>query len=202
MTEHTPAPDDSNLTLAALVRAMRDSEAIGLQDFWSTVLHRFNVSKVAFSKHLPDDQYGYRLAAMPDMGTPATLILPEKYRREFPPLPSILDLTYPKTRFLDPPYGGVYLGPDGVYEADGEGIRRVSEPLEGEPVPRCTPINCRSSRPRASSLSGAAMPGPPMAACFATTATPRPTCTSASSRWPFPIKRRSISLPMTSPTRP
>jgi hypothetical protein len=44
--------------------------------------------------HLPDDQQVYVMDAINWLGEPKTLIIPERYRREFPPLPSILDLEH------------------------------------------------------------------------------------------------------------
>jgi hypothetical protein len=51
--------------------------------------------KVAFSSHLPDDEHLYILDAVPMLGAPRTMIIPERYRRELPPLPSILALAWP-----------------------------------------------------------------------------------------------------------
>jgi hypothetical protein len=109
---------------------MRRLDADDPQDFWSAVLRRFHVSKVAFSRHLPDDRYFYVLEALPMVGEPRTLIIPEKYRREFPPLPSILDLTHTAGRFSDPTHRAIYLGQDALYGVDRDGMHRVSEPLD------------------------------------------------------------------------
>jgi hypothetical protein len=109
---------------------MRRLDADDPQDFWSAVLRRFGVSKVAFSMHLPDDRYFYVLEALPMVGSPRTLIIPEKFRREFPPLPSILDLTHSAGRFSDPTHRAIYLTQDAVSEVDRDGIHRVSEPLD------------------------------------------------------------------------
>lgn len=55
-----------------------------------------------------------------ELGSPANLIIPERWKRDLPPLPSALDIAGPVT----------FLRPDGVYWVDRDGTRRVSEPLE------------------------------------------------------------------------
>jgi hypothetical protein len=121
--ESTPRVDSTSLTLEAPIRSWRSLEVHSSADFWSAMRGRFGVSAFAFSTYLPDDGYVYILAAVPELGTPETMIIPEKYRRELPPLPSILNLAAAPT---------VFMRPNGVYQADAESIRRVSEPLEPE----------------------------------------------------------------------
>jgi len=108
------------LTLEALAHALRRRGVDASRDFWSAMLHHFSISKVAFSRHLPDDQFMYVLAAVPEWGSPATLLMPERWKQDLPPLPSILDLANPVTD----------LGLDGVSAADG-GLRRLSNPRFG-----------------------------------------------------------------------
>jgi hypothetical protein len=50
------------------------------------------IATIRFSMHLPDDQHIYILDAQGWLGEPKTWIIQEKWRRELPPLPSILDL--------------------------------------------------------------------------------------------------------------
>jgi hypothetical protein len=54
------------------------------------------------------------------LGQPRILVIPEKYRRELPPLPSILDLRNPEYTF--------YRSDVKCYLTDPEGFRRISEP--------------------------------------------------------------------------
>jgi hypothetical protein len=56
---------------------------------------KYGVQQVRFSLHLPDDGHAYVMAAIPWLDQPATLILPEAWRRHLPPLPRLLDGTEP-----------------------------------------------------------------------------------------------------------
>jgi hypothetical protein len=84
---------DTTLTLATLEAALRTpGVASDAADFWAAVRRRFGVLKVTFSSYLPDDHSAYVLAAVPSLGTVRTLVIPERWRRDLPPLPSVLDL--------------------------------------------------------------------------------------------------------------
>jgi hypothetical protein len=84
--------DDTNLTTGKLRRAclavLESRAAEG--DFWAAMMAKHGVQQVRFCAHLPDDDHAYVMAAIPWLNQPATLILPERWRRELPPLPRLL----------------------------------------------------------------------------------------------------------------
>jgi hypothetical protein len=93
----THRADDTHLILETLMASARRFQADCAMAFWTAATRRFGVTKVCFSAHLPDDQSAYVLEAIPWLGSPRTLIVPERWLRELAPLPSILDLTRPRT---------------------------------------------------------------------------------------------------------
>jgi len=86
-------PDaDTTLTMEKLRRAflaVLESRAVS-DDFWARTMATHGVQQVRFSAHLPDDRHAYVMAPVPWLGQPATLILPEAWRRHLPPLPRLL----------------------------------------------------------------------------------------------------------------
>jgi hypothetical protein len=99
--------DDTNLTMDKLCRAILavlESRAVS-DDFWVRAMATHGVQQVRFRRHLAEDPsqrfesrhtYGCEppariLAAIPWLGQPATLILPEVWRRHLPPLPRLLN---------------------------------------------------------------------------------------------------------------